>query len=320
VEYVVLDEKGNFVSGQRLRAIAEKGSTRYLTSFTHVDRIRNLDAGFIDRRKSYIISTEGWFKRAEAFKKARIIEKLNIPAEVIVYVRPHVEWANAAWWQWQVWDGNYSSVSDWIADGGYDKFLYMRHIESWREVPGVDRVTVRCQSDDIMKDFLGVLGVEGAYRDYERRNVSLGPTLLKLLLELRELRGIHAGDIDMALARYFHFDEKTPWVIEMGLVREMLSNCLPDSVALSEELQAEESKKMKSDMRWWSADAYEDTKLMSVEEMRLTRDDCISVLRQAIPALIELDRSVAVRKITLGDVPVLLRRALQRLRSAARLR
>ncbi len=319
MEYVVLDENGNFISGKRLRAFAEEKAAQYLTSCADVSNIGNLNTNFFDEGISYIISNEGWFEQAEAFKKARIIEKLNMPAEVIIYIRPHVEWINAAWWQWWVWARKYSSVSDWIADGGYDKFFYMQHIERWREVPGIDKVTVRCQYDDVVQDFLSGLGLAGAYKYYEKKNVSLGPTLLKLLLELRELRGMHDGAIDMVLARHLRFDEKTPWAIEKGLVKEILSHCLPDSTAISKEVGEEERRRMKSDKRWWSADAYEAKTFTSVDEMKLTQNDCVSILRQAIPAVIELDRLVVGRTITLEDVPVLLRRAIRRLRNAVRL-
>jgi hypothetical protein len=295
VEYLVLTPDGRASRGAGIKVAAERSPYRYAVSAYDISKIERLEGLDLlpqaSAQHDFVISHEGWIYSAETFRKGDVVRRLGLPAEVIVYVRPHVEWINAAWIQWWMWARQYSDPLEAVNKLGTNFVSWLPHIEPWKTVPGVEKVTVRLHSSDIVGDFLKAIGVRLARTESVRHNVSLGATLLKLLMHFPEVRSAHDGDVDIILARHLMLEEPTPWFLTPDVVERFIQRFRDDAEGIQGQLAPDLRKVMTADERWWSTSAYDGKETTKMTDLQLTLQDCLVVLGKLVPALLRMDRT-----------------------------
>src|SRR5262249_46899346 len=148
------------------------------------------------------LSNEGWGNEYAEFAEQRLLERLDIDAEIVLYVRPQVAWCNSAWWQWGAWNRN--TFARWL-----DKQLMRIQWETiragWQAVPGVRAVHVRLLPEDILADFCALVGLDPLPPAVI--NASLPEPVLRLFQRHRELRGgPHESALEFSIARHLRLD------------------------------------------------------------------------------------------------------------------
>lgn len=262
-------------------AVAKMGGMDYLKA--EVDRI--YEAGYIP-----IFSQEDWGRRTGEFRESNFFNKLNIHADVIVYIRPQVDWFNSAWWQWFAWEKSFNRPQDVIDAWGYNIMLWASHISRWDSLDGVKKVTVRLQPADIIEDFLSLFKIspEPGISQKFRVNASLPPMLIKLLLKYPYIRRTQSAYVDILLSRFLKFEGKSPWIIGPELSQQIIAATRIDSEKLLWMLDEASRKTMKNDPRWWDADHYKSRYVFNEKDLVLSKSELFSIIAQTIPALINL--------------------------------
>lgn len=272
---------GNYLSHHEIAKTLDLSKTKH-----DIDKI--FSAGYTP-----MFSHEDWGLRFDEFKKSNFFSELDCSAHMIVYVRPQVEWLNSAWWQWHAWGGKFSTLTDVLGVSGCDHVSWADYITQWRNVPGVKCVTVRLQPQDIVDDFMSLLGIlKNPEIKYPGRiNVSLSSTLIKLLLRNPGIRGAHDSEVGSILSSILKFDGDSPWIIDKKLAGEIISATHAGNLQLLSMLDEPSKVVMENDPRWWNPDFYASRPFFSKTDFELEKQELLAVVDQAIPGLIQVVRS-----------------------------
>jgi len=299
--YCSFEKNGKLLHGNELIEAAQNSPLKYSSSYPGIAEFGDLGVVKAEIDKIFeqgftpIFSQEDWGRRAGHFKNSDFFDQLDVDVSVIVYVRPQVDWFNSAWWQWFAWAGQFELPGDVIKAWGCNFILWGSQIASWKRLRRVKDVSVRLHPSDIVEDFMGILGatpVEGGFVP-ARNNVSLSPTLIKLLKKYPSLRDTHSADVDSILSRFVKFEGKTPWFIEPQLVNQIIDATREDNLKLMGMLDEPSRRLMENDPRWWDVGHYETRKLWREEDFQLTEGELYSIIEQVIPALIKVGRESA---------------------------
>lgn len=291
---------GGIVYGEELTNSAARTPLKYIASYPAIAEVENLTKvretldDIFDRGYTPIFSQEDWGRRAGHFAGSDFFTRLGCKAHVIAYVRPQVDWFNSAWWQWYAWIDEFSNPNDVIKAWGYNFMLWADQIIKWQGLPGVENVTVRLQSSDVVEDFMGLFKVKpsAGFDPKERNNVGLSPTLIKLLKKYPSIRSAHGADVDSILLRFLKFEGKAPWVIDQQLSKQIISATHADNKLLYGLLDEPSKIRMECDERWWSAECYASRRVCTQVDLELNTEDLFGIVEQAIPALIQLGRKL----------------------------
>lgn len=241
-----------------------------------------------------IFSQEDWGRRGGEFQKANFFSELGCSAHVIAYVRPQVEWFNSAWWQWFAWFGTFSDPREVVDAWSYNFMLWADQISMWRNLPGVEGVDMRLYPQDVVEDLMSLLKLQkNPEINYPARsNVSLSPTLIKALMRNPEIRGSFDGEVDIRLSSLLKFDGGLPWVMDKELIGKIISATHADNLQLLSMLDEQSKTVMENDPRWWNPDFYASRPLFSKADFELEKQELLSIVDQAIPALIKLQSDI----------------------------
>jgi len=158
--YCCLLKDGTLCFGKELQKHASKNNLPYMSSFHDLSQVLQNDA----LRKSFeqlwadgftpILSQEDWWRQAHKFQDIKFFESLGCnTVDIIVYVRPQIEWFNSAWWQWFTWMDEFDTPEDVVKKWGYDFLAWGKHLATWRKLTGKGRLLVREFTKDIVLDF-----------------------------------------------------------------------------------------------------------------------------------------------------------------------
>jgi len=297
--YCCFDRDGRVFYGDEVSKMAKLSPLKYVASAPDIAELPDISVAKQELDKLFsqgftpVFSQEDWGRRAGYFKTSNFFEQLDVVVHAIAYIRPQVEWFNSAWWQWFAWDGNFKKPEDVIAAWGYNFMLWGHQLSLWKRLPGVENVSVRLHPSDITEDFLHLLGVneEVERANVEKVNVSLSPTLIKLLKKYPTLRQAHSADVDSILSKFIKFEGKTPWVIDAELASKIVASTNADNLKLLDMLDPPSRIIMVGDLRWWDAAHYKARKLWEEEDFQLKEEELSSIIEQVIPALINLGRN-----------------------------
>ncbi|WP_161793871.1 hypothetical protein [Jannaschia aquimarina] len=156
-----------------------------------------------------ILSSEGWLVRHNAFGK--VLAKLGHPRiDVVAFLRPPADWANAAFWQWGVWTAG--TMDRWLAHGRLP-FTFGTDLERWSAIPGV-RIRFGRSQPDVVARFAGLYGLDLSTGIDSNRSVPAA--LIEILLRNRHLRPSgHGPVVDFAFGRWCPPAQgERPWAIE----------------------------------------------------------------------------------------------------------
>jgi hypothetical protein len=296
--YCCILEDGKIIFGDELKKCAERSPLKYFASAPGIAKVeilpmlkseldRLFEAGYTP-----IFSHESWSKRTGEFHNSNFFNNLDITADVIVYIRPQVDWFNSAWWQWFAWEKSFKTPQDVIDAWGYNFMLWGNQISQWNSLEGVEKITVRLQPTDIIDDFLGLFKQAPVHDMSEkyRVNTSLPPILIKFLLKYYFIRSVHGAYVDAILSKNLKFEGKSPWIIDIELADQIITATRLDNEKLLGMLDEASQEIMKKDSRWWDAGYYRKRHVFNEKDLELSRNELYSIIGQAFRTLIKFGK------------------------------
>jgi hypothetical protein len=128
-----------------------------------------------------VLSSEGWISAPKIF--ADILSDLSYPrVDVVVFLRPPLEWLNAAYWQWGTWLAG--DVEHWLHHGGL-AFDFGAALKKWDQIPHV-RMHVRAVQGDVLGQFSAATGLR--VPSAGKQNAASPRSLIGVLLRNRHFR------------------------------------------------------------------------------------------------------------------------------------
>lgn len=149
--------------GAAVRALGQRSVYGYLNwpNLSPETRPAALATGLtraLDRARSLrhvpILSSEGWLAHPGWFAE-ELKARGNPPVDAVVYLRPPVDWINAAWWQWGIWGA--PSLDAWL-DRGTPLYRFGPLLEAWAAIPNL-RLHIRPTRPDAVADFAALYGI-----------------------------------------------------------------------------------------------------------------------------------------------------------------
>ena len=286
--YVVVDGCGRVLDGDAIQAAAAGRAHRYLVSTPRLWHRGDLEdigrrLARLGRNDVLVLSQEDWARNGRSCHELRALERLEIRAHVVAYVRPQVEWFNSGWWQWWTWHEEFDTPPDVLKKWRSGFLCWAKQLKWWAGNPNVSRLSVRLYRRDTVSDFMGVLGAtEKIGAEEVVVNSSLSPLHIKLLKSMPGLRRPHTPWYDWVLQGCLPSTEEAPWALTRDDMQTIVDVCKEDNRALMALLTPEDAEAMRQDMRWWSIEPYLDRAAVTEAELRCTESD----LKVAVQALL----------------------------------
>ncbi|MDZ4393504.1 hypothetical protein [Cypionkella sp.] len=198
-----------------------------------------------------ILSNEGWIGAAAAFGQG-FLAKPGRRAEVVAFVRPPLDWVNAAYWQWGVWTGY--GFRDWLR---LSKMRYALggQLAQWA---GLDAVTLHVggMGQDVVAGFGQRFGLDLA--SGQAVNSAAAPAFIGLQLRHRKFRRDgHDSAVEFVLQRWCgRYTARKPWAIAPEDIAAVQAESAADVAALLAVCAPGDAQALLQDPRWLSAEPY----------------------------------------------------------------
>jgi len=159
-----------------------------------------------------------------------------------------------------------------------------QQLDTWKQFHLTQKLDVRVHGSDNVNDFLMLLGSSSV--EQVRINEGLNPLILKLYNAVPALRGTHDSHIDAFLSELIPGNgERPPWAVSPALAEKVITDCLDDNRRLMTLLDEGQRSMAERDDRWWFATRYMDRKTMSADDLRLSAEEAVLILRTVLPGL-----------------------------------
>ena len=260
--YGFLDSNKGLVVGEEVIRRAKKSQRGYVCSLNankikaskeswHANVYSQLKKFF--KKKSdntcLILSNEGWFHNPDKFDWLEFVDELGIRVDVISYVRPPVEMMNSAWWQWGAWTG--LSLEKYIKRR-MPALCWFDYAKKWYDLEWVSCVDIVPVGNDVVSDFLWLVGVEPESQTNEAINKGLSGEILRLYQRHPELRpGPHESKIDFVLSKYLDKTTGTPWVLEESHIEDIIEHTREKNNKLLTLVHEEFRERILNNQSWW---------------------------------------------------------------------
>lgn len=198
-----------------------------------------------------IVSCEGWINHADKFAKA-LGDWGNPPVDVVVFLRPVVDWMNACFWQWGVW--SIANLDVWMARSNMS-YNFAESIAVWAQIPNV-RVIVRNQRPDVVSKFAGIYGLP--LHAERQSNVASSPALTGFLHRNRKFRqSAHAAENEFIVQRWCpSVPGEKLWAVKAHHIRKLREVNNRSLRIFKDILPAEDLDDLLVDPRWGSEQPY----------------------------------------------------------------
>lgn len=281
------ERKWSPVSGRLLKLSAARSVHGYTTwanlgpeddaaqMFQALDRLRR-KAG----RATPVVSNESWLTWADAF--AAYLpgwfdpDTGGRPVEVFAFVRPPLDWLNAAYWQWGVWTG--LDFQTWL-DARALPYVLGSQLARWAALDNT-RLDIHA-SGDVLAAFSGSHGVD--LPRPAQVNASMPPALIGFLLRNRRYReDAHSSATDFIVQRWCRIDDAPrAWAIlprHVPAIRQATRAEVETLFSLMPEARAEAARR--GNPRWISDEPYHDR--LVAGRSRLDRPEELAQLYRAL--------------------------------------
>jgi hypothetical protein len=175
-------------------------------------QLKHIDNLCLKNNHDVIVSCEDYINHPQYFDENRIFTHLESNIQVIMYIRPPLDWLNSAYWQWGAWTN--IPFEKWFK-ASCQKILWYDIYSMWIEVKGVDKLSVRLSTTDVIDDIKNLLSLSPIDNATKQSNKSTGDDLLRFLLRNRNYRpNAHDPTYEFFLNSKINFtSKKAPWVI-----------------------------------------------------------------------------------------------------------
>jgi len=299
-QYFCIYEDGTFSTGKDLVALAQKSVHGYLNcpasqTFVTDGTLRNSIITIISQSAEHVVpilSFEGWASDWRLFAENNVFAGLEISVEVLLYVRPPVEWFNSAWWQWGAWSE--MDLEQWIDGELSSGSCFWGDIaEQWGKFENCRRVMAYDVKHNVIQLFCEFIGASINPVEPLRINVGSPRALLGFLLRNRKYRsGPHDPRYEFLLERYVRFSGKpAPWVLDRQTQAKILEETKSSNRKLIKYFPEKYRDLFLNDPRWSDIEAYKDRVVCDSENFssledydRLTADftDAIKSLSETL--------------------------------------
>ena len=198
-----------------------------------------------------MLSNEGWIGAAAAFGTNFLAEP-GRRADVVAFVRPPLDWVNAAYWQWGVWTGY--GFRDWLR---LSKMRYAlgAHLAQWAALQAVT-LHVGPSGQDVVAGFGQRFGLK--LTAGQAVNSAASPAFIGLQLRHRRFRRDgHDLAVEFVLQRWCgRYTARKPWAIAPDDIAALQAEIAPDVAALLAVCAPGDAQALLQDPRWLSADPY----------------------------------------------------------------
>ena len=287
--YVAITRGGKLLSGRHLTRSAYSNANLYEASVaTRELQFVDQSAAALRQRltrltadgRIAILSSEGWLHGGGRFEEMQLLEKLGLRPNIVVYLRPPLEWFNAAWWQWGAWTGE--TFDEWWPKR-LNAIFWDRQLEFWDRQPRVQRIDVGLATGDVVQEFGAALGCD--WTSVERTNSSSSRLLLRFLQNHRELRPVHNPTLEFVLNRWADWPKgRTPWIVHKGAQERIMDIFRSRLKGILRFASPATRGAIESDQRWWSTEPYKDLPVEAeIEALSdAEKDDLIKSLIEGI--------------------------------------
>lgn len=226
-----------------------------------------------------ILSSEAWVDWSLYFEKFVFDQQQNLETEVLMFIRPPLDWINSAWWQWGAWSGQ--SFQDWLPKRRRSVNWLQFHTW-WRENPYVSKVHLHTTAEDVTETFSQVTGLPLAKAP--RANVTGDAALLRMMQRHPFLRrGVHQSWVEFFYARHAPGPrDPAPWVVPMEFGATLLAHHRENQKRLLDLIDPEVATAIENDPRWWDITAYEEREVAPAEPVALCLSDYIEFYQRTI--------------------------------------
>jgi hypothetical protein len=272
-QYLCLRENGQILEGDVLKRKAMKSVFQYVAS----DRFKRLDQGeqlsiLIEKSLGkasggIILSSETWMDSSRYFGKFVMNNLRDTETEVLMFIRPPLDWINSAWWQWGAWWGQ--SFKEWLS-GREQNVNWLAHFESWKHTQGIHKLHLHTTSEDVTKAFSQVTGMP--LSKAPRANVTGDAALLRMMQRHPFLRrNAHQSWVEFFYARYAPGPrDPAPWVVPMEFGANLLVRHRENQKRLLDLIDPKVAASIENDPRWWDISAYEGREVAPAERIPLS--------------------------------------------------
>ena len=205
-----------------------------------------------------ILSSEGWIAHAPAAEGVMVQAGLDV-LDVVAFVRPPLDWLNAAYWQWIVWGvPSYSMhqhirrIDLWLSRSRYEMGS---QLAAWAAVPGV-RLRVDSAAKDVVASFARGSGV--SLQAGEWVNPAPPAALTGFVLRNRRFRSSpHDSTLDFVVQRWCCFPKgEKLWAFLPVHAREVWPRLMEEAERLLEVLPPETAEQLLAEPGWRTLDPY----------------------------------------------------------------
>lgn len=245
------------------------------------DQFNETATKMMSKGMNVLVSSEDYISKSEDFQEHRLLEGLPVDVEVIMYIRPPLDWLNSAYWQWGAWTD--VTPLRWLK-GSLFQVKWFQLFKQWQKVPGVSKVHVRLATSDVISDLSELLGFD-VKGDAKIANSGISEDVLRFFQRNRKYRrSAHEPHYEFLLSKHINFkDTKSPWVLD-GEMQEFVFEKLADEYKNLEGVVSDKDwARMKQDARWWSNAPYLDRFLENPTSTELAGAD--RLIGQLIDAL-----------------------------------
>ena len=198
-----------------------------------------------------IVSNEGWIHQPELFES--YLKSWGFPpVDLVAFLRPPVDWVNAAYWQWGVWHA--PNLGTWLTRGR-EKYRFGLDLERWSQIPNV-RLRLAGFRPDVVGKFASRYQV--TLPDSAPSNSASSPALIGFLLRNRRFRP--SGHVPMTEFVFQRWCPPVPgrrlWTIRWKHLNDLRKSVQRNLEALERIATAEEFSDICADPRWQDEEVY----------------------------------------------------------------
>ncbi|MCW8107699.1 hypothetical protein OPS25_04175 [Alteromonas ponticola] len=299
--YGVLKKSGDILTGLAVEQEAIKKPSNYAVSYSMPTSV---DEGFISRFKNsltalssedcetLLLSSESFGSNVARFKQLDPVLKRH-RVEVIMIVRPPVQWLNSAWWQWLTWNNSQSSaagIDDAVAKENVPK-TWLKRISRFEALDCVHNVHVLALNNTFLDDVKALIGKHHFADKHDTlikaHNAASSRELLSFLKAKRSLRPDHShAKTEFILNKHLQPRSKSDWVLTKNHVQLLIEKNKPYNLQLAALISNENILENEA---WWSTDFYQEKCNNVQQDYKLSYATLEELLEEAYHIIIALD-------------------------------